>query len=153
MTHTETRPPVTTTAGRWRRVRGPLIAGGCVAAATAYVATFDPNGGGHYPGCPLKILTGWDCPACGGLRATFALTRGDVATAFDQNILVVFLLPALVIWWLVSLKRRWIGEPRVVSPERAARRQAVIWAVVGLSLVFTVVRNLPFVPYLGSGVG
>ncbi|MDP3971899.1 MAG: DUF2752 domain-containing protein [Candidatus Nanopelagicales bacterium] len=153
MTATDTRLVSLPAAGRWARLRGPVITGACVVAATAYVATFDPNVGGHYPGCPLKILTGLDCPACGGLRATFALTRGDLGAALDQNIMAVFVLPVLVVWWLVSIKQRWSGRPRIVTPERAARRRVLIWATVAIALVFTVVRNLPMVPYLGSGVG
>lgn len=153
VTVTDTRLASQPVVGRWARLRGPVIAGACVVAATVYVATFDPNAGGHYPGCPLKILTGLDCPACGGLRATFALTRGDLAVALDQNIMAVFVLPLLVVWWLVIIKQRWSGRQRIVTPESAARRRALIWTIVAISLVFTVVRNLPLVPYLGSGIG
>lgn len=94
--------------------------------------------------CPLRALTGLDCPLCGATRATFALLRGDVATALDFNPAYVLLLPvvaALVGWWVVRRE--------MPLPLRSPRFRAT--AVV-LAVVYGVMRNLPIAPfdYLGT---
>ena len=52
------------------------------------LAVRNPNVSGSYGVCPFKAVTGWDCPFCGGLRGTYALIHGDVATALDRNVLL-----------------------------------------------------------------
>jgi hypothetical protein len=41
------------------------------------------------PRCPLRTLTGWECPGCGSTRALSALARGDLAAAWRFNPLAV----------------------------------------------------------------
>ena len=42
-------------------------------------ASRDPHRPGFaFPACPFKLLTGWNCPACGGLRMTHDLLHGDL---------------------------------------------------------------------------
>ena len=86
--------------GRWRAGVAPLVAGGVVAGATLVLALVDPHEGG-YPLCPLRALTGWACPACGGLRATHDLATGDIAGAWAMNPLWVVVVPFLVVAALV----------------------------------------------------
>jgi Protein of unknown function (DUF2752) len=128
-----------------RGLRGPLLAAAAAIGATLYVGVVDPSEPGHYPACPLKATTGLDCPGCGGLRCVYALTRGDIVGAADQNLLAVLVLPLMVVAWFGwaarSAGRAGMGWPSWVLP-------AVLWA----SLAFTLLRNLP-VPVLGSGVG
>lgn len=128
---------------------GPVLVGSAVCLATGYTAWQDPNAGGIFPGCPLREATGWDCPGCGGLRATHALTRGDLAGALDHNVVVVVLLPTLVVLWGIWLLRSFgIRIPRPPPP-----KAPVWWALGALLLAFAVVRNIggvaPF-EYLNS---
>lgn len=89
------------------------------------------------PLCPLHAATGWWCPLCGGLRATQALSHGDVAAALHDNALLLGSLPLLVWWWV-----DWIVRARADRAPRVLQRGAGL--VVVLVLVgFTVVRNLP----------
>ena len=118
-----------------------------VAAALAYVSAVDPNEPGHYPGCPLQATTGLDCPGCGGLRCVHALVRGDVAAAADQNLLVLLTLPLLVVGWGYWLLRS-LGRISAVAWPRW-----IVPAITTLLLAFSVVRNIPAVAFLGSGVG
>jgi hypothetical protein len=143
---------------------GPALVGGLLALGTGYTAWRDPNtGGGLFPGCPLRELTGLDCPGCGGTRALHALTRGDIGTALDHNVLLTVLMPlALVAWglWLahalrVTLARRRATDPPVWPPAlRFSRLSHRTWMVVIASLIaFGVVRNISavgFLDYLGS---
>jgi Protein of unknown function (DUF2752) len=112
-----------------------------VAGTTAYVGLVDPSGRGVYPLCPSRVLFGVDCPACGGLRGTHDLLRGQVGQALDHNLLLPGFLAVLGVTlalWLL---------PLVGRPEGTLRLPR--WATVsGVALVaaFTVARNLPVAP-------
>lgn len=127
----------------------PLATALGVAAATACVAVFDPNVGGPYPVCPSRLLFGIDCPGCGGLRATHALTQGDVAAAADHNLLLVIALPIAVVAFVLWCIRSWRGTP--ARPLQPRTRTIITIAAVVVVGAFTVGRNL--LPYLGSGIG
>lgn len=51
--------------------------------------------------CIISQLTGYYCPACGGLRATHDILHGDILSGLGNNILV-----ALVFYAVVSLATR-----------------------------------------------
>lgn len=119
------------------RLRAPLAVGAAAVAAVGFVAAVDPEQPGHYPTCPFYAVTDLYCPGCGSLRAMHALTRGDIATAIDRNILTVAALPLLALAWLAWLQRSATGQPRRAWSAPAS------W-LVGLAvavLVFTVARN------------
>lgn len=133
---------------RWRRMAGPGALVGAIALGTVYVALVDPNQPGHYPLCPTKALSGLDCPGCGGLRATHDLAHGNIAGAFSHNALWVLLVPVVVLLLVRALVNAWTGRTWGTISETTGRR-----LMIGLSValvLFTVVRNLPFVPLLGS---
>lgn len=153
---TQLPPPAVEPARRswWS---GPLAApyavAGAALAATAYVALVDPGQPGHYPLCPFKAWTGLDCPGCGGLRAVHDLTRGDVVGSLDNNAaFLLLLLPAAVLAWF-----GWVRRARRAArgePAPASRLPSwTVYALVAALFAFTVVRNLPFVPFLRSGIG
>ena len=87
--------------------------------------------------CPIKIVSGLDCPLCGGTRATHFFLRGDFVAAFEYNAFVASLMiPTLIFfvcWSAVSLwkKNRW--DVPTTS-----------YFFLFLLVVFGVVRNLPF---------
>jgi len=142
-------PPPT----RFRRMLWPVVGVASLAGATAYLAAVDPNSPGHYPICPLKALTGLDCPACGGLRCVHDLTHGDIVGALDQNLLAVILLPIVAVLLAVFVFRRWTGKTQEVTDAALRRSQYIVFGLIAVGIVFSVVRNLPFVPFLGSGIG
>ena len=123
---------------------GPALVGLAVAAAVCVVAVVDPNQPGHYPLCPVKALTGLSCPGCGSLRALHALAHGDLPGAFAHNPLAVAVLPLLVWTYLAWTVRVAVGTARHrISPAWMPR------AVLVTVALFTVVRNLPTVTWLG----
>jgi hypothetical protein len=67
----------------------------------------------------------------------------------DQNLLLVVVLPFLV--W------RWVAWVRSSARESATRPQLTtatwIYVFLGLVVAFWVVRNIPGVPFIGSGIG
>jgi len=117
---------------------GPVLTGAAVVAGTVYTAVLDPNTSHAFPLCPLKLITGLDCPFCGGLRATHALAHGHLVEAAGHNLLFVLAVPFLVLAWGAWLLRS-LGRP---APELALPRSARL-ALLVVVLVFTVARNLP----------
>ncbi|MGC7322706.1 DUF2752 domain-containing protein, partial [Mycobacteroides abscessus subsp. massiliense] len=68
------------------RLAAPAVVAGAAAAGCAAVWFGDPTTpGGVLPVCPLKALTGLDCPGCGGLRMAYSLMHGDVLGALRYN--------------------------------------------------------------------
>ncbi len=126
----------------------PLVLGGVVAVGLAFVIIGDPNTPGHFPACPLRVLTGLACPACGVLRATHDLGHFDIAAAWAMNPVWVVLVPALVVWWMWWLARSWRGDrlPRI--------RPWTAWSFGAALLLFGVLRNIPaLTPWLGPVAG
>lgn len=77
-----------------------LVAG---AVASAYLWRTDPHQPGHpLPLCPLRAVTGLQCPACGGTRMAYDLLHGDLVRAWHDNALLLLLSPLLL--WLLG---RW----------------------------------------------
>jgi hypothetical protein len=136
-------PAVLTEVGRSRtsRTTAPLVLGGLVLATTVALRLHDPHQQGSWGLCPFKLLTGWDCPGCGGLRAVNDLTHGHVAAAVGSNLFFVASLPLLVALWGRWLWRTWTGQPP--RPSGPAMKPLVT-AYFALLLVFTVVRNTPW---------
>jgi Protein of unknown function (DUF2752) len=110
---------------------GALLAGGLT-----YIGLADPHRPGSlFPPCPFKLLTGWDCPGCGGLRMVHDLLHGDLPAAVVDNVFLLVGLPALALW---ALGRRARGKSVFATP--------AIVVVVVLTLAWTVARNVPGFP-------
>lgn len=123
----------------------PLLIGGIFAAGVGVLAVRDPNVSGSYGVCPFKAVTGWDCPFCGGLRGTYSLMHGDVATALDHNVLLpVFLTGMVALVW--GVWRRW----DFAGWARSRHGRWLIASAVLLLVAFWVARNLPGMTYLSS---
>lgn len=119
-----------------KRLFGALGTGAVVVGGLAYVGLGNPHSTSFvFPPCPFKALTGWDCPACGGLRMTHDLLHGDLAAAFIDNAFLLIGLPVLLAWVLVRRKR---GEPLSTTP-------AVV-LIIAAAVTWTVARNLPGFP-------
>ncbi len=120
--------------------------GALLAGALGYVALVDPHDTASvYPPCPFKLLTGWNCPFCGGLRMTHDLLHGDLMASINDNVfLLVFVLagvPLVAIWGLL---RR---SGRVALPTSA------VVTITVAAAVWTVVRNLPGFPLVPTVTG
>jgi len=118
------------------RLYGALGTGALLGGALAYIGLADPHRPDFvFPACPFKLLTGWNCPACGGLRMTHDLLHGDIGAAVVDNVFLLVGLPMLFAWILV----RWrTGRPIMTTPAVAV--------VAVLALAWTVVRNIPGFP-------
>jgi hypothetical protein len=136
---------VAVAAPGWRGVRTPVLVAGVLLAASVALHLRDPHQSGSYGFCPWLALTGTYCPGCGGLRAVNDLTHGDVLAAASSNLLFVTSLPFVALWWLRSFVDGWRGMPRHVSDRTA---YVVLVVVLASTMVFWVLRNLPFASWL-----
>lgn len=128
-----------------RRQLGYAGAGTAVVlgGALGYVGLVDPHDPASvYPPCPFKLLTGWNCPFCGGLRMTYDVVHGDLAAAVHDNVFVLVGMPMLVVWLVVRRARGAASVPRA----------ALVTAVVA-TVVWTVLRNLPAFPLIPTVLG
>lgn len=141
-------PPPGQPQTRWQRIRGLVAMFAGVLAGVILLRQIDPHEPGVYPVCPTKVLTGLDCPGCGGLRATNELAHGDIAAALDDNALVVLAVPFAA--WLFARAFYYAWTGRSPAPMSARRTKWITIAVVVVLTVFTVVRNIPG-SFLASG--
>ena len=92
------------------------------------------------PRCPVKWVTGFDCPGCGSQRALRALLQGHPMEAWSYNLI----LPPVVAYLLLILTLP------LCKGERAARIHAqltsapAIWTLLSVVILWWIVRNLPF---------
>lgn len=130
------------TAGRRDRL-APVLMGAFLAGGTALVVWWGPGHGGPVL-CPLLAVTGWYCPACGGLRTVADLAAGDLAGAWAMNPMLTIALPLLGLVWVRWLWRSWRNLPPRNPP-------AWLFLAVAVALVaFAVARNIPALHgYLG----
>lgn len=113
------------------------------AGALAYIGSNDPHRPGSlFPPCPFRLLTGWYCPGCGGLRMTYDLLHGDLPAALADNAFLLIGLPLLVVWWLWQRSR-----------QRPAFTVPVIAVIAVGALVWTIARNTAGFPLVPTMLG
>lgn len=95
--------------------------------------------------CPLRFLTGLDCPGCGGLRAVNDLTHFDLAGAASSNLLFIVSIPFLLALWVVWMRRAWRGKE---GPTTFTTPVTVVVLVVTIG--FAIARNTPYASWLAS---
>jgi hypothetical protein len=112
-------------------------------ASVAVLFTFDPAQSAFYPRCVLHQITGLHCPGCGSLRALHQLLHGHVLEALRLNPLLGLGLAVLA--WLLArvLVRETLGR------ELPALRPRQAWLRAGVTLIalYSLLRNLPFLPF------
>jgi hypothetical protein len=108
-------------------------------AAVLVLYFFAPEHHRFYPRCLFYMLTGAQCPGCGGLRAMHRLLHGDFAAAWRFNALVVLLLPMAGVWLVV----RWVSPATAAQWRQAFLKPGFLWLVFAAGIVYAVLRNIP----------
>lgn len=115
-----------------------------LASTAAVLYLFNPSQYGFYPRCALYTTTGIFCPGCGSLRALHQLTHGHLITALRCNLLLVSSLPFAAVYFGRCVTRWLSGEPLpsfTISPRR-------LMALAAVAIIFTILRNIPFAPFI-----
>jgi Protein of unknown function (DUF2752) len=112
-----------------------LVAAGAVSALLAVINPTDPR---FFVTCPFLAVTGHYCPGCGSVRAMDALLRGDVGDAVGFNPLTVAAVPLVAALWVGWVRRSVTGAAR-----RWAAPRWALWLLVGVVVLFWLLRNLP----------
>ncbi len=85
-----------------------VLTGAGLAGALTYIALLDPHRpGSPYPPCLFRALTGWNCPACGGLRMTHDVLHGHLLEAVHDNVFALVLIPLLTVGVLAGRRLGW----------------------------------------------
>ena len=95
-----------------------------------------------YLPCLFKKMTGLQCPGCGAARASYHLLHGNILSAIDYNILLVFFIPFLVLEGMYRL-RMYSDASRLNVVRTALTSYRVLFVVV----VFWIIRNIPLYPF------
>jgi hypothetical protein len=130
------------------RVHRERLAASAVVAMAAgglsVIYLLNPGTSDLYPPCPFLSLTGLYCPGCGTLRALHQLTRGHPLAALDLNPLMVLLLPFVAYFLASHAMLALTGRPL----KKFFVRPAWIWALLGVVLVYWLLRNIPVYPFV-----
>jgi Protein of unknown function (DUF2752) len=97
--------------------------------------------------CPVRTLTGLDCPGCGATRMASALLHGDLGAALHYNAPVLVGLVVVGYLWSAWVLQRF-GIVRLPRPRLGPRaKKALLPTLVTLAIVWAIVRNLPWAPF------
>lgn len=105
----------------------------------ALYARFDPGTSVLAPKCPFKLLTGFDCPACGSQRTLHALLHGQWLAAFRYNPFLLLSIPYL----LLVAYTTWGGTGRAARWRGSVQHPKVVLAYLTLVIGWWIVRNTP----------
>lgn len=120
------------------RRRAELAAGAmCAVGGLIYLYVADPHDPHTpMPMCPTKLITGLDCPACGGLRLVHDLLHRNAGAAARDNLFLLLISPLLLVLLGRAAGAIWRGRPAQLTPRIA---YPIAIAAVG----WMVLRNLP----------
>ena len=90
---------------------------------------------GHpfWPKCLFHQMTGFYCPGCGNTRALSALLHGQLRESLAKNVLFIPSCAALLVAFLC---------PKV------AYNRFFAWGVAIVFILFFILRNLPWYPFV-----
>jgi hypothetical protein len=103
---------------------------------------FDPRRYHFYPVCFFHETTGLLCAGCGSMRALHQLLHGHLVAAFRFNPLLVICLP-FVLWY----GGKFAVQRARGGPASLGLRAGWLWLLLALSIMFTILRNMPGLPF------
>lgn len=123
---------------------GIAVTAAIAAGAAVVLFLFDPTRYPFYPQCLFHRFTGWNCPGCGSLRAMHLFLHGHALAAVRDNALLMLGTPLLL---ALALRRylQWRAGLPVKFPGIGLKGGLMI---VGVLVVFTVLRNIPCAPFI-----
>lgn len=108
----------------------------CMAIFAVVYFFTDPARTVWMPKCPLKMMTGIDCPGCGSQRMIHALLNFDLSGAWHANPFLVLSTPYLLILVFVSILP--LKFPKLT---RIALSPVTTGIFLGFAGIWTIIRN------------
>lgn len=101
--------------------------------------TFNPLEHALFPNCPIKTITGLDCPGCGAQRAAHYLLNGEIQLALVQNSFVFIIAPYLLLGFYLQL----VPEPKTWETrlKKTLYNQKAIIGLGIIALIYTILKN------------
>ena len=93
---------------------------------------FDPRKEAWFPKCAFFQITHLYCPGCGNTRALYHLVHGDFLQSIRNNCLLIPVIVTLIILLIF---------PRLTI------EKTVCYTVLIITILFFVLRNIPFFPF------
>ena len=116
-----------------------LLVAAVVLAVGLVLWLFDPSAYTLWPKCPFRLMTGFNCPACGIQRFLHALSEGNVAQALHFNYWLAYALPytfLLLLAWL------WPSDQQRKRMERYLHSKVAVWTFIVSFAAWFAVRNI-----------
>lgn len=125
-----------------RQIKGGLFIGITALAVLFYM--LNPGEYDLFPRCIFKSATGFYCPGCGSQRAIHNLLNLNIAGVVSNNFLF---LPAILViayhYFHPYLNRRFhLQLPNIFYLKNTP------WIILTVILLFWILRNLPYYPFL-----
>ena len=92
--------------------------------------------------CPMRLLTGYPCPACGTTRSVGAISTGNFNLAWGLNPFGFALIAAILIWTLKinAVNRIFSDSLGRFSKKNMAYKSAILVFIYGVSWALAVYR-------------
>ena len=119
-----------------RRAIVAVVVAAVAIALLLFYALVDVDSG-LMPRCPIKALTGFECPGCGSQRMIHALLHGDFAGAWRQNPFLIVMIPVMLAALVAELWRK--RFPRL---NRVILSPASIAVIIAATAIWTICRNI-----------
>ena len=100
----------------------------------------DPSVSVLMPKCPLRLLTGVDCPACGVQRAAHHFLNGEFLVALRYNYFLAISIPYLIAVALTTF----IKTEKFMKAREYVQHPKVVMTFFVLTIAWWVVRNVPY---------
>lgn len=117
-----------------------IVVGVVIALATILYFFVNPEASVLMPKCPMKMLTGYDCPSRGVQRAIHAVLHGDFAKAISYNPFFVISVPYfLLVLYSTVFKNSFAVKLRGIVCHRYA-----LYGYIVLFFLWWILRNILF---------
>ena len=106
-----------------------------------FYSIVNPHSNIFVPKCMFRLLTGYDCPACGIQRALHTAMNGDIATALRYNYFLIISIPYFI---AVAITSFWKAN-LIVKMGYYVQHPKVVRAILVLIIIWWIVRNIPYI--------
>lgn len=115
----------------------------CVIGFGAILWLWNPAEKSLFPPCPFYKLTGLYCPGCGSIRGLHQILHLNFYRAIEYNVLMVAALP-FVLYGLICQYLRYFFDLKIPV---LFVRAGYIWTLLGVVIIYAILRNIPIFPF------